>query len=182
MADDRKLNVVDEGGRVIGEETREDVHQRGLLHREVHVWLYTPNGAVIFQRRGKEKDTHPGLLDATVGGHVEIGSDYDRAALQEFEEETGIRAAKDHLVFLRMVRRKTRDDVTGLTNNVIRAVYAYRYDGNVEDLRVEEGRAMGFEAWPRERMFNISDEDRKRLIPSLIEEEVLGIFRAIQTV
>lgn len=180
MADNRKLNIVDENGNIIGEETRENIHKQGLLHREIHIWFYTPKGEIIFQHREKNKDTYPDLLDATVGGHVEIGSDYENSALQELEEGTGIKAAKDILAFIQMVRSKTYDKVTGMTNNVIRAIYAYRYDGNVEDLKVEKGKAIGFEAWPFDKIFNITDEDRKRFIPAILEDEVLNIFRKIQ--
>ena len=76
MADNRRLNIVDENGEIIGENTRENIHNQGLLHREIHVWFYTPKGEIIFQHREKDKDTYPDLLDATVGGHVEIGSDF----------------------------------------------------------------------------------------------------------
>lgn len=41
MADNRKLNIVDESANIIGEETRENIHNQGLLHREIHVWFYT---------------------------------------------------------------------------------------------------------------------------------------------
>lgn len=41
MVDNRKLNIVDEDGNIIGEETRENIHKQGLLHREIHVWFYT---------------------------------------------------------------------------------------------------------------------------------------------
>ena len=78
MTDNRRLNIVNEEGEIVGVETREDIHNQGLLHRECHVWFYTPAGEIIFQHRAKDKDTYPDLLDATVGGHVEIGSDYDR--------------------------------------------------------------------------------------------------------
>lgn len=180
MADNRKLNIVDENENIIGEETRENIHKQGLLHREVHVWFYTPKDEIIFQHREKDKDTYPDLLDATVGGHVEIGSDYENSALQELGEETGIKAIKDNLAFIQMVRNKTYDKITGMTNNVMRAIYAYRYDGNVEDLKVEKGKAIGFETWPLDKIFNIADEDRKKFIPAILEDEVLNIFRKIQ--
>src|SRR3989344_4969317 len=111
MPDGSRLNFVDENNNIIGEETRENIHTQGLLHREVHVWLYTPKGEIIFQHRAKNKDTYPDLLDATVGGHVEIGSDYENAALQELKEETGIQTEKDKLLFIEMVRNKSHDDV-----------------------------------------------------------------------
>ena len=180
MADNRKLNIIDENGNITGEETRENIHKQGLLHREIHVWFYTPKGEILFQHRAKDKDTYPDLLDATVGGHVEIGVDYESAALQELEEETGISATKDNLAFIQIVRSKTHDKTTYMTNNVIRAVYAYRYDGKVENLKIEKGKAIGFEAWPLEKIFNISDEERKRFIPSILNNEVLDIFRKIK--
>lgn len=180
MVDNRRLNIVDENGKIIGEETRENIHNHGLLHREIHVWFYTPKGEIIFQHREKDKDTYPDLLDATVGGHVEMGSDYENTALQELEEETGIKAEKNNLVFIQMARSRAFDPATNKTNNVIRAIYAYRYSGTTEDLKVEKGKAIGFESWPLERLFNISDEDRKRFIPAILEEGVLNIFRKIQ--
>jgi isopentenyldiphosphate isomerase len=175
MADNRRLNIVDENGNIIGEETRENIHRQGLLHQEIHVWFYTPEGEIIFQHREKNKDTYPDLLGATVGGHVDIGSDHEPAALQEIEEETGISTTKDNLVFIQMAGDKTFDRATGMTNNFLRAVYAYRYDGKVEDLKVEKGKAIGFEAWPLEKIFNISDNDKKRFIPSIFEKQFAAV-------
>ena len=79
-----------------------------------------------------------------------------------------------------MVRSKTFDTTTNKTNNVIRAIYAYRYEGKVEDLKVEKGKAIGFESWPLEKIFNISDEEKKRFIPSIFEEDNLNIFKKIE--
>ncbi|MEW5907916.1 MAG: NUDIX domain-containing protein [Patescibacteria group bacterium] len=176
MTDSRRLNIVDEQDKIIGEETRENIHNQGLLHREIHVWFYTPRGEIIFQHREKDKDTYPDLLDATVGGHVEIGSDYETTALQELEEETGIKAEKNNLAFIQMVRSKTFDTATNKTNNVVRAIYAYRYDGEIEDLKIEKGKAIGFESWLFDKLFNISDTDKKRFIPSIFEKDNLEIF------
>lgn len=180
MVDNRRLNIIDKDGNIIGEETRDNIHNQGLLHREIHVWCYTPKGEIIFQHREKNKDTYPDLLDATVGGHVEIGSDYENTALQELEEETGIRAGRNNLAFIKMVRSKTLDTATNKINNVIRAVYAYRYEGKAEDLKVEKGKIIGFESRSLENISDVSDEDRKRFIPSILEEENLKIFKVIQ--
>jgi len=79
-----------------------------------------------------------------------------------------------------MVRSKTFDTSTSKTNNVIRAIYAYCYEGKVEDLRVEKGKAIGFESWSLEKIFNISDEDIKRFIPSVFEKQNLEIFAKIK--
>ena len=180
MTDNRKLNVVDEQGNITGVDTRENIHTLGLLHREIHVWFYTPKGDIIFQHREKDKDTYPDLLDATVGGHVEIGSDYENTALQELNEETGIKAERHNLTFIQMVRSKTFDTTTNKTNNVVRAIYAYRYDGEIQDLKIEKGKAIGFESWSFDKLFNISDTDKKRFIPSIFENDNLEIFTKIK--
>ncbi|MBI2010830.1 MAG: NUDIX domain-containing protein [Candidatus Colwellbacteria bacterium] len=180
MADLRRLNIVDESGKIISEDTRENIHNKGLLHREIHVWFYTPRDEIIFQHRAKDKDTYPDLLDATVGGHVEIGSDYEESALKEMEEETGIKADRNDLHFIETVRNKAYDPVTNKTNNVIRAIYAYLYDGRTEDLKVEQGKAIGFEAWPLREIFNIPEDERKRFVPIILEENHLELFRKIQ--
>lgn len=174
------LNVVDEEGDIVGVESREKIHTDGLLHREVHVWLYTAAGDVIFQRRSRKKAARPGLLDATVGGHVEIGSDFQSAALQELEEETGLVVRADDLSFLGKKRKTSHDPITKMTNNVIRATYAYRFDGDVADLKIEEGAATGFEVRPLASLMSLSDEERKEFVPFVSEEHGQVTFTMIQ--
>lgn len=174
------LNVVDEDGNILGEETREDIHNQGLLHREINIWFYTPQGDIIFQHRAKDKDTYPDLLDATVGGHVERGSDYIATAIEETSEETGIQLQEADLFFIKTDRVYSVDEQTKKRNNVLRAIYAYRYDGKTEDLKVEEGKAIGFESWPLDKIFSASVSDRKRFIPTIFEEQRLENFKRIR--
>jgi len=180
MTDNRKLNVVDAQGNITGVDTRENIHVKGLLHREIHVWFYTPKGEIIFQHREKHKDTYPDLLDATVGGRVEIGLDYENTALQELNEKTLIKAEKNNRAFIQMVRSKTFDTATNKTNNVVRAIYAYRYERETVNVKIEKGQAIGFESWPIDKLFNISDADKKRFIPSIFEKDNLEIFAKIK--
>lgn len=79
-----------------------------------------------------------------------------------------------------MVRSKTFDIATNKTNNVVRAIYAYRYEGKVEDLKIEEGKSIGFESWPLEKLFNILSQDKKHFIPSIFEKDNLEIFAKIK--
>ncbi len=175
-----KLNIVDEAGNILGEETRENIHKNGLLHREIHVWFFTPNKELIFQHRAKDKDTFPDLLDATVGGHVEIGDDYEKTALKEIEEETGVRPGKEDLKFLKMIRFTALDSVSGMQNNAIQAVYAFRYGGEIDGLRVEEGKSEGFEEWSFENILQATEEDKKLFVPGIFTEEILQIIKEVQ--
>ncbi len=171
------LNIVDENDNVIGETTRKEIHEKGLLHREIHVWFVTPKGEIIFQHRAKDKDTYPNLLDATVGGHVEIGDSYEKTALKEMEEETGVRANTNDLHFIARLRKRSEDDKTKTINNTIRAQYAYVFRGAMNDLRVEAGKALGFEAWPIDKLSNLNEENKKKFIPLILEREMLTLLQ-----
>src|SRR3989344_5472817 len=151
---EEQLEVINEDDEVIGLESRETIHQKGLLHREIHVWFITPNREIIFQHRAKNKDTYPDKLDATVGGHVEPGVSYEETAVKECEEETGVKL-----------------DLLNL-----RLVYVYLFDDNISDLRVEEGKAIGFEAWRIDSLPSLSKQDQERFIPMILSKEFLDLF------
>jgi isopentenyldiphosphate isomerase len=178
--DMRILNIINEKGDILGEATRQEIHEKGLLHAEVHVWFYTPDGQLIFQHRAKDKDTWPDRLDATVGGHVEIGDTYEQTALKEAEEETGTHIKPEDLIFLRTTITNSHDDVTGMTNHPRRNVYAYCYKGKIEDLKIEEGKALGFEARPIEKLHNLSKEEGTKFIPSILDGVGIEIIKQIQ--
>src|SRR3989344_4773019 len=125
MARNELLDIVDENDVIIGRDTRDNVHANGLLHREIHIWFVTPAGEIIFQHRGPNVETYPDLLDATVGGHVELGMSYNDTALKEMLEETGITTDIKNLHLLKKMRTRTVDSVTGRINNIFRAQYSY---------------------------------------------------------
>lgn len=177
-----KLNIVDEDGKIIGEATRDDIHNKGLLHREVHVWFYTPGGDVIFQRRSKDVDTYPDKLDATVGGHVGIGSNYLATALKEMSEETGTQTQPESLVLTEIMRSTSLDVMTNKTNNTLRAIYLYRYEDQINKLKIESDTSQGFEAWPVEKLFGLSDNEKKRFIPLILSDRYMKVYKTIQDI
>jgi len=175
------LNIVDENDQVIGEKSREEIHRDGLLHREVHVCFVTPDRRIIFQHRAKDKDTYPDLLDATVGGHVEIGHSYVETAIKETEEETGVRVNASDLVLIDKVRKKSIDRATGKINNVFSSCYVYLYFGAINDLRIEEGKALGFETYSLEELMDLSVEDQAKFIPYVLNFAVTRIAEFIKS-
>jgi len=165
------LEVTDENDNVVGLETRARIHQNGLLHREIHIWFLTPKSEIIFQHRAKDKDTYPDKLDATVGGHVEPKMSYEKTAVKECKEETGI-----DIVFIKKMRKKSFDEATGLTNNTIRSQYTYLYDGSINDLQIEDGKSQGFVVWKIDDLSHLSETDKNKFIPLILEKDMLDIF------
>lgn len=117
MKKEEQLEIINDNDEVIGLESRQVIHQKGLLHREIHIWFMTPAREIIFQHRAKDKDTYPDKLDATVGGHVDPGMSYDETALKEGEEETGIKFDLLKLKLIKKMRKESFDKSAGFTNN-----------------------------------------------------------------
>ncbi len=180
MSSKDSLDIIDEKGKIIGRAGRLEVHQKGLLHRESHVWLYTPKGELIWQLRSKTKETFPDKLDATIGGHVDVGMDYLNTAVKETREETGLKISPQALKHIGDTRVKIYDASTGLTNNVIRRNYVLRFEGKIKDLKIEEGEITGFEAWPIEKLLHLTEAEKKKFIPNLIDTGHLKMYQKIQ--
>jgi len=87
---DEIFDIVDEHDRVIGRETRREVHRRGLKHRAAHILVFNQRGDVFLQKRSQTKDTAPGLWDSSASGHLDCGEDYDACAVRELREEIGL--------------------------------------------------------------------------------------------
>lgn len=90
---DELFEIIDDAtGEVIGTAPRKQCHgDPTLIHRSVHVVVYSPDGmSILLQKRKMTKDIQPGKWDTAVGGHLMIGETYEVAALREMGEELGI--------------------------------------------------------------------------------------------
>jgi len=84
------FDVVNERDEVVGQNTRREVHARGLLHRAIHVLVFNSRGEIFLQKRSTTKDREPGKWDSSSSGHVDSGEDYDACAVRELREEIGL--------------------------------------------------------------------------------------------
>ncbi len=89
--DDEFLEIVDQSGNTIGTALRSDIHGNPyLLHKVVHVLVFSKSGHLLLQRRSMTKDVAPGKWDTSVGGHVSPNEDLIESAKREMYEELGI--------------------------------------------------------------------------------------------
>lgn len=90
MTGTEMLAALDAEGRPTGTTVARDrAHAEGVWHGAVHVWILTPEGAVVLQRRARTKDLGGGKIDVSVGGHLAAGETW-LAGLREAEEELGV--------------------------------------------------------------------------------------------
>ena len=101
---DELLDVVNDDDLVISQEMRSVVHQQGLLHRGIHVFLVTSEGRLLVQQRGRHQEAFPLALDCSVSEHVKAGENYQQAAHRGLAEELGIQGVRiNPLVKFKMV-------------------------------------------------------------------------------
>jgi ADP-ribose pyrophosphatase YjhB (NUDIX family) len=159
----RLLDIVNEKDEIIGSKSRLEVHELGLIHREIHVFMFDENKNVFFQKKGIHKPS-AGLLDATVAGHVNKGEKYLETALRETKEETGISILSKDLFLLQTLK------VTNLKpnefgrpiNNFIRKIYICTKPIEEAMLVKEEGiQGGGFKKFSCNFLINLKKSDWK---------------------
>lgn len=85
------FDIVDENDVVKGTAKRSEVHGNpDLIHRVVHILVFNSDKRLFLQKRSMQKDVQPGKWDTSVGGHVDSGESYEKAAVREMKEELGI--------------------------------------------------------------------------------------------
>jgi len=144
---DELINIVDEKGEPTTDTVmKSEAHKNGILHRSSHIWVYNSSGEVLLQLRAKEKDIYPDTWDTSVAGHVGLGENPHISALREVEEEIGL-SVDDKKLELWQVRPEKKG-YKELTENEIVSIYLVKYDGDVDELTIQEDEVQTIQFFP----------------------------------
>lgn len=148
---------------------RQHVHRDGDWHPAIHIWVVGERdglGFMLLQRRSLGKDTQPGALDVTVGGHLGAGETW-REGLREADEEIGLRVAEQDVVFAG-VRRGIFETDSGIRDHEIQHVFFARNDAPLTDYRPNPAELAGLIA--------ISIDDMLELASGTIESASVEVL------
>lgn len=84
------VDIVNADDEVIGKCSQDEADNKGILHRVVHCIVLNNKKEIFFVKRAKTRKNRPNLYDASIGGHVKSGEDYEEAVKREGFEELGI--------------------------------------------------------------------------------------------
>jgi isopentenyldiphosphate isomerase len=137
---DELIEVVTRDGRSTGvSKTKPHIHRDGDWHIAVHIWIVTPSGRVLLQRRSRLKENNPGLWDVSVAGHVSAGESVAGAAVREIEEEIGLRVERRELRYIgRIAASAVLNDGTYLDNE-LHEIFLVRRDVDAAALTLQHG-------------------------------------------
>ncbi|MFV0524708.1 MAG: NUDIX domain-containing protein [Acidimicrobiales bacterium] len=84
------VELVDDGGAVVGLVTRAEMRAGGGRHRCSYVFLLTPDRHLVVHQRAQWKDVFPGAWDVAFGGVCGVGESWFDSARRELGEEAGV--------------------------------------------------------------------------------------------
>ena len=117
---DELLDIVTDEDTVTHQEMRSTVHQLGLQHRGVHVFLFTPDGKMLVQKRSADRAASPSALDCSVSEHVKAGESYLDAAIRGMKEEMGVDGIEiKELVKFRMNYGTNDNEISTLYEGIV---------------------------------------------------------------
>lgn len=100
-------DVYNEKGEKTGKTMRRGIPQEGDYMLCVHVYLHTPDGKFLIQKRSANKESHPGEWDITVGA-VLCGEESIEGAKRELLEEVGIDISDARIRYIGRVKKNRK--------------------------------------------------------------------------
>lgn len=139
------FDIRNEDGTITGKvKERSKVHEDGDLHGTSHVWISRKNETgqyeLLLQKRSAYKDAYPGCYDISSAGHLPAGQEYLASALRELEEELGMKAREEDLIFLGIHKGYSEEMFYGkpFRNYEISHVYLYDRPVKISELHLQE--------------------------------------------
>lgn len=89
--------LVDNNDIEIGEMSKSEAHQNGILHRAFSIFIFNSQGEMLLQQRAFEKYHSGGLWSNTCCSHPFPGEKIHDAAVRRLMEEMGLKATLNHI-------------------------------------------------------------------------------------
>ncbi len=94
------VKIYDDMFNLIGAEKWSVVHEKGLLHQVVHLWIYGDDAQgrwLYFSQRSKQREDFPGLLDLPVSGHIDPEETFSHTVVALTQECLGLKLLPERL-------------------------------------------------------------------------------------
>ncbi len=132
------LDILDENGNYTGKvEERKVVHEKGVWHIHVGVWIMNKKGEFLFQKRSHLKETNPNKWTRT-GGHVEANEKPVLAIQRETFEEIGVKIPIERFELINIDKNETFFPEKQIYNRQFTYNYFVLVDYKIEDYIIQK--------------------------------------------
>ncbi|MBI5529972.1 MAG: NUDIX domain-containing protein [Candidatus Doudnabacteria bacterium] len=127
------LQCCDENGKITVGKTRAEVHEQPLKfwHLTTGIYVVNPEGRILCSKRSEKLNQNPGRWQMAFGGHVKYSQTPAQNAVDELDEEIGLKVSSADLYFLDTRKNPNFKHVSWL--------YAYVFDGKKSDIKFNDG-------------------------------------------
>ncbi len=126
------LDILNEEGNIIGTEERKIVHEKGLWHIHVGIWIMNMEGKLLFQKRSFNKKGNPGKWTRT-GGHVATKETPLEGIQREVQEEIGVTIPQDNIELINIEKMSPDEHNRHFTYN-----YFVYVDYKIKDYKIQK--------------------------------------------
>jgi len=131
------FDILDEFGQKTNKiKARTLVHRDGDWHKAVHIWIINDQEEILLQRRSKDKDSDPNMLDISCAGHLSTGDSSLIGACRELKEELNLDIDSSQLQFITTLKRSPKHD-DNFVDNEFDDIYLLKTTKKITDLRYQ---------------------------------------------
>jgi len=127
---DEIYDVIDRNGKKIGVGTWEEVHAKGLLHKNVHGILFRDESRsqVLLKKRTSNAFFFPETIEIAAAGHVISGESPEEGIKREINEELFSNEGLPENILIRKINSYFNNDCEN--NNEIAYIFEIIYNGS----------------------------------------------------
>lgn len=158
------LDIVDENNNLTGKlEDKDEIHKKGLWHREVAIWIMNEEGRILLQKRALTKHQNPGKW-ALTAGHIGAGEEAILGAIRETKEEIGIDITKNELQELFCVKNSEVHPESHTFNNCYVYHYFLKVNQKVEEYEIQKQELSEVKYFSLKELEKITQEKNKEFV------------------
>lgn len=152
------LDIYNENNEPLNESLeREEVHNKGLWHREILVIVVNEKNQVLLQKRSYKKRHLPGKW-ALCAGHVTSGDTEKATAIKELNEEIGLKVLQKDLKLIDIFKKGDP------TNKKFSYIYLLRTDAKLKDLKIQTSELTQIKYVPIRKLIKMILDNDKHLV------------------
>lgn len=173
------LDILDEKGNKTGESRSYlEAHEKGLLHRSVHVWIHNHKGELLIQKREKNRRAYPSHWDISAAGHISAGQTNVEAAVRETKEELGIDIPDSEFTYLFTVEEHIVLNDDTYVNNEFQDVFLVQKNLDISDIKLTDGEVEDVKFVSLDEFKKLIQEKGELIVPH--EEEYQKLIEYIE--
>jgi isopentenyldiphosphate isomerase len=121
------IDVIDEDDNIIGLEDRGICHSLGLRHKVIFVFLVSPDGKILLQKKRGGINPETDILNVAVEGHVGASEDIGPCAVRKIKEKCDFNPQGGRLKLIASYNRNSPFSLSNprVINNEQRSLFQY---------------------------------------------------------